>query len=358
MKKYNKILILNAFILAFFFSNCTGQNKVVECSSPDSVLVNIKAGNTASMLKTAYIKEFSLIEESKIVVAPPVSPETQYSVQLSITDIYKGKNTDSYSHNSVLGFITKRCKSMNVSYGSFKNTSCFIKVDTPEDAAEVAVKGINEYIDNKYLITGSLVDVYNEQCRGGNTEPQVDKKPAVYLYPEKNMNVTVKLKINGRLLDTEPLYSRGWNVNVTPDGLIDNKYDYLFYEAYLNKIELPDKGWVVAYTELEKWFDEMLPELGLNSKECSQFKEFWLKDLKKSDYYEIRMLDEKFLTENMELIINPKPETLIRLNFYFKPLSSKIDIQAPVINKIKRKGFTVVEWGGLNDGNLKNVLPN
>lgn len=358
MKKYNKILLVNAFIFAFFFSNCTGQNKVVECSSADSVLINIKAGNTASMVKTAYIKEFSLIEESKIVVVPPVSPETQYNVQISITDVYKGKNKEAYSRNSVLGFITKGCNNMRASFGSFKNTSCLLKVDSPEDATEIADKGLNEYIDNKYLIVGNMVDVYNEICRGGNTEPPVEKKPAVYLYPEKNMNVVVKLKINGRLLVTEPLYRGGWDVNAAPDGLIDNKYDYLFYEAYLNKIELPDKGWVVAYSELEKWFDVMLPELGLNSKESSQFKEFWLKDLKKAEYYEIRMLDEKFLNENMELIINPKPETLIRLNFYFRPLNNKIDIQAPVIYKKERKGFTVVEWGGLNDGNLRNSPPN
>ena len=50
------------------------------------------------------------------------------------------------------------------------------------------------------------------------------------------MNVSVKVNVNGVLTFTDPEYNTGWNVNVMPDGIIDNKYDYLFYEADLNKM--------------------------------------------------------------------------------------------------------------------------
>ena len=143
-------------------------------------------------------------------------------------------------------------------------------------------------------------------------------------------------------------------MNASPEGLIDNKYDYLFYEVQLNKIDLPDEGWVVKYDKLENWFDEELIEFGLNQKEKAQFKEYWLKDLKQSSYYEIKLLDEKFLSENMNLIITPEPQTIIRLNFYFKPLNEIITLKEPEIIKKERKGFTVVEWGGINEGD--NVL--
>ena len=60
-----------------------------------------------------------------------------------------------------------------------------------------------------------------------------------------------------------PVYNNGWNVFVTREGLINGKYDYLFYEAKLNKIELPSEGFVVSYLELDNWMDVNLE----NSKE-------------------------------------------------------------------------------------------
>jgi hypothetical protein len=183
----------------------------------------------------------------------------------------------------------------------------------------------------------------------------VVKKPAVYLYPSETMDVSVQVKVNGHLTFTDPDYNTGWNVNVTPSGLIDNKYDYLFYEADLKKIELPNEGWVVEYGNLKTWFDEYLPKLGLNQKEKEQFEEYWMGKLRIANYYDIRILDNKFLSENMDLIINPKPETLLRLNFYFQPLSAKTELTAPEIKEVTRKGFTVVEWGGINGGDLRLV---
>jgi hypothetical protein len=172
------------------------------------------------------------------------------------------------------------------------------------------------------------------------------KKPAIYLYPEKDSFVGVKLDVNGKITKTIPSYKTGWNVFVTKQGIIEERYDYLFYEANLKKIDLPEGGWVVKYEELENWFDIYLVKLGLNEKEKSQFKEYWLNELPKAEYYEIRLIDNDFLKDNMNLIVNPSPDTLIRLNFYFKPLNDMAYIKEPKIETPQRTGFTVVEWGG------------
>lgn len=173
------------------------------------------------------------------------------------------------------------------------------------------------------------------------------KKPAIYLYPIEDSFVNVQLNINGKIIKDIPKYNTGWNVFATKEGLIENKFDYLFYEAKLRTIELPDSGWVVKYDDLENWFDINLIKLGLNEKEKNQFKEYWLKRLPKSNYYEIKLLEDAFLKENMDLIIFPQPDTMIRLNFNFKPLKEKINILEPAITTPERTGFTVVEWGGV-----------
>ncbi len=173
------------------------------------------------------------------------------------------------------------------------------------------------------------------------------RKPAIYLYPTTDMNIKVEVDIKGFMYKDIPAYGKGWNVFVTKEGLIENKYDYLFYEALLLHLDLPTEGWVVEYSNLETWFNEKLPELGLNEKESAQFMEYWLKELPVANYYEIKLLDQAFLAKNMALSVSPEPDTLIRLIFNFRPLLEKETVSEPFISTPIRNGFTVVEWGGL-----------
>jgi hypothetical protein len=349
MKTQNKSTILSFFIfISFLFVSCGyTQNTVINCDSYDSLYNSIKAGNSASINKTAYISEFSLIEKSLITVIPLSVPETGYKIIFEIKDLDKGEYNTDYETGSVLGFMMTGCGTFKNKYKNFINTSCRLIAASPEEAKDIAIKGIDFNVDMSYKIEGDLVVAFEKTC-GKDPGHTVVKKPAVYLYPEKEMNVNVNVEVNGKLTFTEPEYITGWNVNVKPDGLIDGKYDYLFYEANLNKIELPEEGWIVQFGKLENWLDEYLPQLGLNKKETEQFKEYWLKDLKKANYYEIKLLENNFLEENMKLKISPAPQTVLRLNFYFKPAFEKRDIKSPTINKVERKGFTVIEWGGIN----------
>ncbi len=111
---------------------------------------------------------------------------------------------------------------------------------------------------------------------------------------------------------------------------------------------IPDEGWVVKSSEIGKWFEFMLPKLGLNLKERMQFKEYWVPKFSGSEYYEVKLLKTETLNE--QLIIDPKPDTIIRVSFYFKPLNEKISLKEPAIVTPQRRGFVAVEWGGIMDG--------
>ncbi|MEI7485635.1 MAG: hypothetical protein WCK13_13070 [Ignavibacteriota bacterium] len=356
MKTHFKIfaalmLIAVLFNLSFAQGN---DDKVILCDNYDTLYSMINKGIPASMYKSATIEGFTLVEKSMITVYPKVSEG--YLVEMQIIKITQGENFGKYESNAVLGFFASGCKEFKKNFSRFNKTSCRFYADSPEDAMDAARNGISVTIESKYILEGTLVDTYKKICFSDAPDPMPVKKPAVYLYPTEQMNVSVKVNVNGKLTYTDPAYGTGWNVNATADGMIDNKYDYLFYEADLNKVELPNEGWVVEYGNLKEWFEEYLPKLGLNKKEKEQFEEYWLAKLRKAKYYDIRILGDKFLAENMELLIEPKPETLLRLNFYFKPLSSKTELTAPEIKGVTRKGFTVVEWGGVDGGELRIVL--
>ncbi len=177
-----------------------------------------------------------------------------------------------------------------------------------------------------------------------------DTKPVIYLYPEKQTSVTVKLSPKGRMTASIPAYGNGWNVNVKPSGSIDGKYGYLFYETEIPAAEIymPLQGFLVSYDGLAEFFDGILPEVGLQGQEIIDFKNWWLDGrLTPAKFYLIRLLDRNTI-ENIEpMTIDPKPDTVIRIRFLFTPLDSRIETLEPLIETPQRQGFTAVEWGGL-----------
>ena len=64
-------------------------------------------------------------------------------------------------------------------------------------------------------------------------EPEVRaEKPVIYLYPTENMDVTVKLDINGDLTCTYPAYNDGWRVTASPDGTLTDENGHEYYCLY------------------------------------------------------------------------------------------------------------------------------
>ncbi|MHA2283429.1 MAG: hypothetical protein ACXAC5_21525 [Promethearchaeota archaeon] len=180
----------------------------------------------------------------------------------------------------------------------------------------------------------------------GDDGDHVVLKPAIYLYPQETLKIKVSLSINGEITISEPEYNNGWDVVVEPGGKIEDSYDYLFYEARLNYLKTPDEGWCVEYEHLELWMNNTLKELGLNEKESKDLKVFWLDFLPIANYYEIKLLSKEYLDSNMGLIIDPTPETIIRVMLTFSPYQNAVEIDTPLIKTPIRSGFTVVEWGG------------
>jgi len=189
----------------------------------------------------------------------------------------------------------------------------------------------------------------------------VVKKPALYLYPTKTRQIEIYLKPKGWLTKTIPYYNGIWLVRASPKGIIDNKYEYLFYEVALNSsLDLPNEGWVVKIKELNQWFDKTLPKLGLKEKEIKDFKDYWLKELKGYPYFKIKVLSEKFLNDNLAIRIKPNPDKMIRVILVFEGIKQEEEITEPIIKTPKRKGFTVVEWGGIlinEEGKNSDIKP-
>lgn len=176
-------------------------------------------------------------------------------------------------------------------------------------------------------------------------------KPIIYLYPEKEMIIDVKLDLKGDLTHTYPKYNDGWRVKAKPDGtLIDKEgkeYYALYWEGNNDEQFNVSEGFVVPGEKTAAFLESSLEILGLNRREANEFIVFWLPILESNPYNLIHFSSSEY--EDMaQLKIQPKPETMIRVMMVYKPLQYPIEIPQQDLYKLakKRKGFTAVEWGG------------
>lgn len=222
---------------------------------------------------------------------------------------------------------------------------CFDTCAYPEKFKYVLVDAGKRLFD--VYATAAGEQMYKNMGEGALMD---DTKPVIYLYPEVETDIAVKLDPKGKMTASIPPYGDGWNVNVEPNGLIDKKFGYLFYETEIPaaEIDLPFQGFLVAYDELEGFFDVILPKVGLRGQEIDDFKNWWLDGrLRPEKFYLVRLLDREAIEDIEPMSIEPKPDTVIRIRFIFTPMKDRIETFEPKIETPQRQGYTAVEWGGL-----------
>ncbi|OWK27026.1 MAG: hypothetical protein US76_02825 [Parcubacteria group bacterium GW2011_GWA2_38_13b] len=180
-------------------------------------------------------------------------------------------------------------------------------------------------------------------------------KPVIYLYPERETKLNVQVDPIGGFTKTIPEYPPGgWDVTAHPDGkIIDNAtgitYDYLYWSGISLGQFKNDEGWVVGQHDLGSFFDEKLKRLGMNEKEINDFKEYWLGRLIDKPFYQIFFLPKNIVDALAPLkITSVKEDAVLRIIMAVKGLDQFQEMPEQRLPQIpKRKGFTVVEWGGI-----------
>jgi hypothetical protein len=207
-------------------------------------------------------------------------------------------------------------------------------------------------------------------------------KPVLYLYPSTPTNVSVSFAKPMALTHTVPTYQSDWYVRAEPDGRLTdllpehtdcttfdpatfgseyakeacetNAYPYLFWAG--NRIGMaypsnPRVGWVIEQSEVPMFLESRLDEIGFTQKEKEDFLSYWVPTLleKEAPFYRIRFLQTSDMNAFVPMIIDPQPDRYYRYFLDWQALTGVPSVPpAPQrLDKIVRKGFTIVEWGGL-----------
>ena len=179
---------------------------------------------------------------------------------------------------------------------------------------------------------------------------QADAKPVIYLYPEEETQVNVKLNYDGTLTSTYPSYENGWTVDAAPDGTLTDpstgrQYYCLYWEGETDAEYDFSTGFCVAGADTAAFLEGALADLGLTEREANEFIIYWLPRMESNPYNLIAFQQDAY-TNHAALSITPEPESLLRVFMAWKALDAPVDLPAQTLPHVDRSGFTVVEWGG------------
>lgn len=177
-------------------------------------------------------------------------------------------------------------------------------------------------------------------------------KPVIYLYPPKAQKVHVEVAPQGGMSVSDPAYGSGWNVLATPESKLTNladgkTYPYLFWEGRGGMYATPKQGFSVKREDVHQFLIDKLHALGLNDTETADFLEFWEPKMQAAPYYFVTFMGNGIMDNLAPLSVSPKPDTVIRVLMDFTPSEHAVPAVGYSIRTPERKGFTVVEWGGV-----------
>lgn len=180
---------------------------------------------------------------------------------------------------------------------------------------------------------------------------EVEEKPVIYLYPEKEMKVEVKVNIHGENPFMYPAYNDGWKFTASPSGELTfgtETYNYLFWEAeQMSKPLRSLDGFIVNKASVISFLEEKLSIAGLTSKEQADFITYWGPRLMAHENCFVHFNFNETCDKYATLEITPKPENIYRIYIEWYPVDQILNVTEQEIPVMSRDGFTVLEWGGV-----------
>jgi hypothetical protein len=189
---------------------------------------------------------------------------------------------------------------------------------------------------------------YSDTCLKEVTDQIILYKPNIYIYPKKNIQLSLKISFpsGGSIIESIPAYNNGWNVYVDTNGIIDNKYRFLFYESKQPDLFQNEVGWCISKYNLKSFFEQNLAFYNFSENEIIDFLVYWLPRLNEYDYYLIYPQTNIVIDKIIKLDFSIELDNINRLYYGFSGLNNYIKIEKPLIKGFEREGNYIMEWGG------------
>ena len=260
MKKKNLVIIVVAiFIIIIFFLLAFWLNK------PQKNLSSLSNEDFVELSRNVNIKE-----DSHLFTTYDDFYHTMKSKELSVQDF----QYNNYVFFKVIYNVCSEKEITPVSY-TIDGENIDITINYIGSCDDCILKEKYYALKVDKSLTKANVNLNYHMLNTIECELNEVDKPIIYLYPEEQMPIKIKVGYPDKLTLTYPQYNNGWEVIAKPNGeLIDKNgriYYGLYWEGLTNqKINFYD-GFVVNKNELVNFLEEKLAILGLNEREANEF---------------------------------------------------------------------------------------
>jgi hypothetical protein len=186
------------------------------------------------------------------------------------------------------------------------------------------------------------------------------RKPVMYLYNMTGLIQSMAVDFKGnKLADSVPEIRKDNKIvfNLSTDGFINDKYDYLYYEFIIDK-DIPRATYYAYVRNDSQLMDDLTKLANMSSlfgREASDFAVYWNLELKRNEckFYKVEIYDEDKLNKLFPIEVYPAPDFFIRRYFKFTPIDKPAKTNISLLTdkfKSRSGAIRVVEWGGWIDG--------
>lgn len=193
-------------------------------------------------------------------------------------------------------------------------------------------------------------DMLTVEASDWEPDPNVAYKPVIYLYPDEEIEVSVRIHLDGELTCTYPAYRSGWEVTANPDGTLQDAngqtYNYLYWEGETNAQWDMSHGFCIKGTDTAAFLEVALDKLGLTRREANEFIVYWL-PLMEQNPYNVISFQSDIYTDVAQLEVAPVPDSVIRVFMVWHASNVHMKLPEQELNAPERNGFSVIEWGGM-----------
>jgi len=231
-------------------------------------------------------------------------------------------------------------------------------------------------IENFERVTGTFPpEDFNDNTTSEPDEPGYngggyEEKPVTYFYSKDSKNVLFDVKT--KLVKTIPEPDeQGWELFLKNNKMYhkENEIPNVFWEGKTPQVRLQtNEGWLIETKNLGQFFRDNMTEMGFQKHEIDECVDYWQNRFQKK-YVEIYLAFVKQDKNHQESnangahyqmdfpeTIEPQPDHLFRISYYFRETNELKNLNTPIVPKMNRTGFYIVEWGGMDISQLSSKI--
>lgn len=310
--------------------------------------------------KIAYSASFKIVSNEKNTKIP----KGQYIIEATVYEMP--------GNTKLSGIVVKTStkKILTDSKGWFKMTS---KIE--DNYLQIERKGFPTYYCENYPIQSQhhiKMKIFIEKYPMNDDLPAVEK-PVIYCYSDKSQSFEMTLHTKGDLSFAYPALNanQSWSMKLENNELIDakskQKYPYLFWESEQEGVDFARQNSnqheinasIVSKSKVVSFLDSTLTVLGFNSQEKTDFITYWGPRMQNANYYLIQFLQNNECEQIASYQITPKPDHLNRFYMLFMENETNefpFEVLPQNPKPLERNGFYMVDWGGIQLGNLNKSI--